>query len=293
MSTLLIDPAIPGTGDAARTLRRPHRALRNRMRRPSGWSRTCPRDARGEISQGAIRARRNTNMRVEDFAQVLIALKPSFIHHQDSWSGIAAMLIVTRIRSGADVSRRSAACGSQPRTDISRRVWRMPIIRIGICGGPRRCSKSTGGCRCMTIRRRAGWRSIRATGSSRPSTTRRCSVMRAGTPINARTPLSTSPRIRAGSRTRSKTSNSNRKYGSCAGPGGSIIFSGAHLHSTVANTSRPARASASISGPSISTIVIAGRGAPNVDSRPAGTSLRDFKRLSDGQRVPDEVAAEV
>ncbi len=37
--------------------------------------------------------------------------------------------------------------------------------------------------------------------------------------------------------------------------------------------------------------VIAGRGAPNVDSAPAGTSLRDFKRLCDGARVPDEIAA--
>jgi hypothetical protein len=53
--------------------------------------------------------------------------------------------------------------------------------------------------------------------------------------------------------------------------GGAIVFSGAQLHSTVPNTS--------------------GRAAPNVDSRPRGTSLRDFRRASDLAPMPDDVVA--
>jgi hypothetical protein len=73
-------------------------------------------------------------------------------------------------------------------------------------------------------------------------------------------------------------------------PGAAMAFSGAQLHSTVANTSGKTRFSVDFRTVDIDD-VIAGRGAPNVDSAPSGTSLRDFKRLCDGARVSDEIAS--
>jgi hypothetical protein len=73
-------------------------------------------------------------------------------------------------------------------------------------------------------------------------------------------------------------------------PGSFIVFSGAQLHSTVPNVSGRTRFSIDFRTIDIADVE-SGRGAPNVDSAPHGTSLRDFKRLSDGQRVPEEIAA--
>jgi hypothetical protein len=73
-------------------------------------------------------------------------------------------------------------------------------------------------------------------------------------------------------------------------PGGTIAFSGAQLHSTVPNTSGKTRFSLDFRTIDIEDVK-AGRGARNVDSAPSGTSLRDFKRLTDGARVSDEIAS--
>jgi hypothetical protein len=74
------------------------------------------------------------------------------------------------------------------------------------------------------------------------------------------------------------------------GPAGSItMFSAAQLHSTCRNVSGRSRWSVDFRILNLSD-VIAGRGAPNVDSNPTGTSLRDFVRMSDGERMPEEVA---
>lgn len=71
--------------------------------------------------------------------------------------------------------------------------------------------------------------------------------------------------------------------------GGLIAFSGAQLHSTVPNTSGVTRWS--IDFRTISRLDFErGRGAPNVDSRPTGTSVRDFVRLADFERIPEQVA---
>jgi hypothetical protein len=72
--------------------------------------------------------------------------------------------------------------------------------------------------------------------------------------------------------------------------GGIILFSGAHLHSTVPNTSGVTRFSMDFR-----TIhhddVIARRGAPNQDWECSGTSLRDFIRCSDRQPLSQEIVA--
>jgi hypothetical protein len=73
-------------------------------------------------------------------------------------------------------------------------------------------------------------------------------------------------------------------------PGGLIAFSGAQMHSTVANTSGRSRFSIDFRTVNVADLR-AGRAAPNVDSHPQGTSLRDFRRMSDASPMPDDVVA--
>lgn len=71
-------------------------------------------------------------------------------------------------------------------------------------------------------------------------------------------------------------------------PGGIVLFSGAQMHSTVPNTTGVSRFSIDFRTVHLAEIRTQG-GAPNVDSRPRGTSLRDFRRASDEQEVPAEL----
>jgi hypothetical protein len=70
-------------------------------------------------------------------------------------------------------------------------------------------------------------------------------------------------------------------------PGGIILFSGAQLHETVANTTDEARYSFDFRTVHLDD-VLARRGAPNVDSRSTGTTMRDYLRASDLQHLPDD-----
>ena len=72
--------------------------------------------------------------------------------------------------------------------------------------------------------------------------------------------------------------------------GGLVVFSAAQMHSTVPNTS--GRARFSIDFRTVNATDLADGVAPvNVDSRPHGTSLRDFWRASDDTPVPEDVVA--
>lgn len=72
--------------------------------------------------------------------------------------------------------------------------------------------------------------------------------------------------------------------------GGIILFSGAQMHSTVPNTC--GRTRFSIDFRTVSLLDLReGGGAPNVDTFSQGTSLRDFRRGSDGAPMPREVVA--
>ena len=73
-------------------------------------------------------------------------------------------------------------------------------------------------------------------------------------------------------------------------PGGAIVFSGAHLHSTVPNTTDMVRWSIDFRTINIDDVV-SKRGAPNKDSAPTGTSLRDFLRSADFAPIPEDVVA--
>jgi len=71
-------------------------------------------------------------------------------------------------------------------------------------------------------------------------------------------------------------------------PGGLIVFSAAQMHSTVPNTSGRSRFSIDFRTVSMSDLR-SGAAAPNMDSKPQGTSLRDFRRMSDAAPMPDDV----
>jgi hypothetical protein len=72
--------------------------------------------------------------------------------------------------------------------------------------------------------------------------------------------------------------------------GGSILFSGAHMHSTVPNDSGYTRFS--IDFRTVNRDDVAeGKGAPNIDSACTGTSLRDFPSGTDLTRLPESLVA--
>lgn len=73
-------------------------------------------------------------------------------------------------------------------------------------------------------------------------------------------------------------------------PGGIILFSGGQLHETVPNTTNVARYSVDFRTVHYDDVV-ARRGAPNIDSRCTGTTLRDFLRASDLAHLPEEAIA--
>ncbi|MFC0864145.1 hypothetical protein ACFHYQ_17765 [Sphaerimonospora cavernae] len=71
--------------------------------------------------------------------------------------------------------------------------------------------------------------------------------------------------------------------------GGIMIFSGNQLHSSVPNTSGKTRFSIDFRTVHLDDVV-ARREAPNVDCACTGTTLRDFLRLRDLERIPEDVA---
>jgi hypothetical protein len=72
--------------------------------------------------------------------------------------------------------------------------------------------------------------------------------------------------------------------------GGMILFSGEHLHETVPNTSGVARYSIDFRTVHVDD-VRTHAGAPNVDSRATGTTMRDYLRCSDLEHLPADLVA--
>jgi len=70
-------------------------------------------------------------------------------------------------------------------------------------------------------------------------------------------------------------------------PGGLILFSGSQMHESVPNTTDVARYSVDFRTVHLDD-VMARRGAPNVDSRCTGTTMRDYLRASSLEHLPDE-----
>ena len=71
-------------------------------------------------------------------------------------------------------------------------------------------------------------------------------------------------------------------------PGSIVLFSGAHLHSTVPNTTGRTRFSIDFRAVN-STDVMAQAGAPNIDSHSPTSALMDFMRGTDLARIPEEL----
>jgi hypothetical protein len=72
--------------------------------------------------------------------------------------------------------------------------------------------------------------------------------------------------------------------------GGMLIFSAAHMHSTVPNTTGKTRFSIDFRTVHIED-AIAMRGAPNIDSECTGTTMNDYLRGSDFMHLPHELVA--
>jgi hypothetical protein len=72
--------------------------------------------------------------------------------------------------------------------------------------------------------------------------------------------------------------------------GGALIFSAAHLHATVPNTTQQTRFSIDFRTVNIDDL-ISGEGAPNVDASCTGTTMRDYMRASDLEPIPAEIVA--
>lgn len=75
-------------------------------------------------------------------------------------------------------------------------------------------------------------------------------------------------------------------------PGAVLVFSGAQLHATIPNTSGRARYSIDFRTVDDRDL-LAGRGAPSVDSRCAGTAIRDFHRIADGAAFDEETVVKL
>jgi hypothetical protein len=69
-------------------------------------------------------------------------------------------------------------------------------------------------------------------------------------------------------------------------PDGMLVFSAAHLHSTVPNTTDKARFSVDFRTVHLADVE-AGGGARNVDTAATGTNLADFRRSLDGAAMPE------
>jgi Phytanoyl-CoA dioxygenase (PhyH) len=70
--------------------------------------------------------------------------------------------------------------------------------------------------------------------------------------------------------------------------GGVLLFSAAHLHATVPNTTDRTRFSIDFRTVNIDDL-LEGIGAPNVDSSCTGTTMRDYLRASDLAPLPDDI----
>jgi hypothetical protein len=73
--------------------------------------------------------------------------------------------------------------------------------------------------------------------------------------------------------------------------GGIYLFSAAHLHSTVPNTSGQVRYSIDFRTVHLED-AIRRIGAPNIDSSCTGTTMGDYMRASDFARIPEQVVAQ-
>lgn len=226
-------------------------------------------------------------MPVEEFAKLLADLKPRFIHHPTSKERIRALLQelgcdldktyfdVPRMRTATsdDYLTTGIAYAFHPHRDtwysapFSQQNWWIPIYQIvpenAMAFHPRYWTQGV----------RNGSRRYDYDEWNRTSRYSAAQHVKSDTRDQPKPeePVELDPQVRV-----------------VPEAGGVLLFSGNQLHSTVPNTSGRTRFSIDFRVVDIDD-VIARREAPNVDSECTGTTLRDFLRGSDLQRIDEEI----
>jgi hypothetical protein len=224
---------------------------------------------------------------VREYVAILAKLKPAFIHHPESKRHIRAILAefgcdpektyfdVPRLRTACYGDYLSAGLAyafhlhrdtwySAPHCQLN---WWMPVYDIAPDN-------------CMAFHPRYWARAVRNDSSKYNyyewnATSRRIAEQQVDTDTreqpHALEELDPDPQVRL-----------------LCNPGGIILFSGAQMHSTVPNTSRATRISIDFRTVHVDD-VREKRGAPNVDSACTGTTMRDYLRATDLERLPDQL----
>jgi hypothetical protein len=227
-------------------------------------------------------------MPVEEFAAVLTELKPKFIHHPTSKERIQALLSefgcdldrtyfdVPRLRTSTsdDFLTSGISYAFHPHRDtwysapFSQLNWWIPIFPVVpenvMAFHPRYWSQGV-----RNGSRRYDYYEWNAT--SRKTAAQHIKTDTRDQP-KPEEPVELDPQVRV-----------------VPEPGGVLLFSGNQLHSTVPNNSGRTRFSIDFRTVNVDDVV-ARREAPNVDSECTGTTLRDFLRGTDLQRIDEQVA---
>jgi hypothetical protein len=229
------------------------------------------------------------SMTPEEYAAILADLKPRFIHHPRSKEFIGGILRelgcdlekvffdVPRMRSATSDGYLTSgiAYAFHPHRDtwysapFSQINWWMPIYEVesenAMAFHPRYWSQPV-----RNGSREYDYYEWNATSRKNAAQHIRTDTRRQP---NAEEPLELDPQIRI-----------------ICPPGCLMLFSAAQMHSTVPNTSGRTRFSIDFRTVHIDD-VIAQKGAPNIDSEPKGTTLRDFMRASNLVRISDDIIA--
>jgi hypothetical protein len=226
---------------------------------------------------------------VERYAQILASLKPAFIHHPECKRLLAALLAELGCdleRTYFDVPRlRSVTSGGYLTTGIAydfhphrdtwysapfcQLNWWIPVYPLT-------------GDSCMAFHPQHWSQPLRNSSATyNYQEWNRVSRFKAAEQIGTDTraqpralePVQTEPQIRL-----------------LPAVAGILVFSGAQLHSTVPNTSGRTRFSIDFRTVHLDD-VRSQRGAANIDSRCTGTTMQDYLRCSDLERLPPEATA--
>jgi len=227
-------------------------------------------------------------MPVEEFAAVLTELKPKFIHHPTSKERIQGLLSefgcdlnrtyfdVPRLRTSTsdDYLTSGISYAFHPHRDtwysapFSQLNWWVPIFPVVpenvMAFHPRYWSQGV-----RNGSRRYDYYAWNAT--SRKTAAQHIKTDTRDQP-KPEEPVELDPQVRV-----------------VPEPGGVLLFSGNQLHSTVPNNSGRTRFSIDFRTVNVDDVA-ARREAPNVDSECTGTTLRDFLRGTDLQRIDEQVA---
>ena len=229
------------------------------------------------------------SMPVEKCVEVLAALKPQFIHHPKAKECIQGMLAdlgcdlgktyfdVPRMRTAfsGDYLKSGIAYAFHPHRDtwysapFCQINWWMPIYPLSADN-------------CMAFHPRY-WTQPVKNGSSQYNYQK----------WNQESRLNAAKHVKADTRVQPKPDEPvdlDPQVRVLCDVGGVFLFSAAHLHSTVPNTSGQARYSIDFRTVHLNDVRTRS-GAPNIDSACTGTTMGDYLRGTDFSHIPDEALA--